>query len=231
MTEPGLSIGLVGMAFAKCVRSESEEKDTLSPNPFTNRGDFIMSSISKAIDQFDHVLGHSSHPAFVSIPLGAWTVSNICDGLALATGDDKYDDTARISMGIGLVGAAASVVTGLNDYSKIPKKRPSHKVATTHALGNSLVASLFVASYVMRVRNHDQGKPPCLTSRLLALAGGGLSMYTAWLGGKLVEEMGEAVQPAMKQMTEQEAHDEAHGRERLSPQTPLGKNLASNSSN
>ena len=202
-----------------------------------------MDPLSLAIDKTEEWLGHSPHPAIVALPLGAWSFSNVCDGLAMLTGESKYDDAARLSMAAGLVGAAGAVVTGLNDYSKIPKERPSHDVATTHALGNSVAVSLFVASYVLRMRDHTAGRRPSTASRLLSIAGGGLSLYTAWLGGKLVEEMGEAVYPAMEQMTKDESgdddkvedsqvekpqaengdEDDVHGRERLDPASPLGR--------
>ena len=59
-----------------------------------------------AIDAVEGFLGHSPHPAVVAVPIGAWTVSNVCDGLALATGNERYDDVARVSMAVGLAGAA-----------------------------------------------------------------------------------------------------------------------------
>ena len=83
-----------------------------------------MDPISYVIDKVEELLGHSPHPAIVAVPLGAWTVSNVCDGLAMATGEDGYDDAARIRMAVGLVGAAGAAVTGLRDYSHIPKDRP-----------------------------------------------------------------------------------------------------------
>ena len=157
-----------------------------------------MDPISYVIDKTEELIGHSPHPAIVAIPLGAWTVSNICDGMAMATGEEGYDDAARISMAIGLVGAVGAAVTGLHDYSKIPKERPSHSVATTHGLGNALATSLVAASFALRVKAHAEGQRTSVPARLLALAGGGISMYTAWLGGKLVEEMGEGVKPVME---------------------------------
>lgn len=117
-----------------------------------------MDPISFVIDKSEELLGHSPHPAIVAVPLGAWTVSNVCDGLAMATGEQAYDDAARISMAVGLVGAAGAVVTGLRDYSFIPKERPSHEVATTHALGNGLAVSLMAASYMMRIKDHAAGR-------------------------------------------------------------------------
>ena len=122
-------------------------------------------------------------------------------------------------MGVGLLGAAGAVVTGLRDYSHIPKEQPSHEIATAHALGNSVVASLFVASYVMRsLRPPGRAAATSLASRLLALAGGGLSLYTAWLGGVLVENYGEGVKPVMDALAEGES---AQGRDRLYPESPL----------
>lgn len=197
------------------------------PAPFTRSGSrSLMNPISAVIEKTEDLLGHSPHPAIVALPLGAWTFSNVCDGLAMLTGEQKYDDAARLSMAVGLIGAAGAVVTGIQDYSKIPVDRPSHEVATTHALGNSVVGSLFVASYVMRLRDYQAGRRPSLAARMLALAGGGLSMWTGWLGGKLVEEMGEGVKPAMEQMSRHEhdhAREEVHGRERLDPASPLGR--------
>ena len=179
----------------------------------------LIDPIVGLVDKSEDLLGHSPHPAIVTVPIGAWTVSNICDGLALLTGKRRFDDAARLSMAVGLVGAAGAVVTGLRDYSYIPKERPSHAIATKHALGNAVVGTLFATSYVLRVRDQKAGAPTSMLARVLAIAGGGLSLYTAWLGGVLVEEHGEGVKPVMEQM---ESDDDSRGRERLTPDSPLG---------
>jgi uncharacterized membrane protein len=180
-----------------------------------------MDPITWAIDKTEEVLGHSPHPAIVAVPLGAWAVSNLCDVLGLLTGEERYDDIARLSMAVGLVGAAGAVLTGLHDYGYIPADRqPSHEVATTHGLGNGVVCSLFVTSYILRTRDHAAGYRTGRSARLLGLAGGALSLYTAWLGGKLVEEYGEAVKPIIaRQKAEHDRHedDARRGRERLGP--------------
>ncbi len=181
-----------------------------------------MDPITKAIDKTEEFLGHSPHPAIVALPLGAWAVSNVCDGLSVLTGDERYDDAARVSMAIGLVGAAGAVLTGVRDYGYIPQSRqPNHSVATTHGLGNAVVASLFATSYILRVRDHDAGHRAGPLARLLALTGGALGLYTAWLGGKLVEEYGEVVKPVMEQQEDEEDHD-ADARDRLDADAPLG---------
>jgi len=182
--------------------------------------------ISQGVDKVEELMGHSPHPAIVALPIGAWAFSNFCDGLAMLTDEAKYDDAARLSMAVGLAGASIAVVTGLNDYSKIPTERPSHDVATTHALGNAVVGTLFGISYIMRLNAQARGGRASLSARLLAMAGGGLMLYTGWLGGKLVAEMGEGVYPAMEDMQQQEdeeGRNEDHGRERLHADAPLGK--------
>ena len=112
------------------------------------------------------------------------------------------------------------VVTGLRDYSYIDPGKPSHDTATAHALGNAVATSLFTASYMMRQRDRGAGRPTGFLARVLALTGGGLSLYTAWLGGVLVQEYGEAVKPVMDHP--EGFDDEGHGRGRLSPGSPLG---------
>lgn len=170
-----------------------------------------MNILFKMIDEIEEKLGHSPHPAIVSLPLGAWTVSALCDILGLLTRKTAYDDTARLSMGIGLVGAAGAVVTGFHDYSYIPKDRPTHPIATTHAAGMITATSLLTISFLLRERACSAGRGPGLTARALALSGWGVSVYSAYLGGVLVEEHGEAVKPIIKQQKEEQERKDAGG--------------------
>ncbi|MBC7692222.1 MAG: DUF2231 domain-containing protein [Methylotenera sp.] len=159
----------------------------------------------KAIDKVEELIGHSPHPAIVAIPIGAWLTSTIADGFAIATKKTAYDDAARISMAVGLVGAVGAIVTGLHDYGYIPKARePSQSIATRHGWGNAVATSLFLISFVLRVRASQAKQSPSIFSRMLALAGSGTVAYTGWLGGKLVEEQGEGVKPIIQQQNEVE---------------------------
>jgi len=183
-----------------------------------------IAPVTGLIDKAEELIGHSPHTAIVSLPIGALAVSNVSDGLAVLTGDRRFDAAARVSMAVGLVGAAGAVVTGLRDYSFIDKDKPSHEVATSHGLGNALVGSLFAASYILRARDHARGRRPGFLARAFGLAGGGLMLYTAWLGGVLVSDYGESVKPVMEHQDDEERHDDsARGRERLSAHSPLGR--------
>ena len=176
-----------------------------------------MTVLFKLLDQIEETLGHSPHPAIVAVPLGGWTVSAICDALGLATGRPAYDDAARLSMGIGLVGAAGAILTGLHDYSYIPRDRPTHDIATSHATCMAIATTLFGASFVLRQRPHQPGSGPSWTARALALSGWGAALYGAYLGGVLVEEYGEAVKPVIRQQKkEKEELDREKAQEQMS---------------
>ncbi len=164
-----------------------------------------MNPLFVLVDKIEELMGHSPHPAIVAVPLGAWTVSNVCDGLAVATGSETFDDAARISMGIGLAGAVAAAVTGWHDYVRISQQRPAYEVATTHGLGNVVATTLMAGSFILRGLDHQRGERPSIATRLLGLSAGGLTLYTGWLGGKLVEEMGVGVHPVQRQMRSQES--------------------------
>lgn len=188
-----------------------------------------MGFLTAPIDKLEELLGHSPHPAIVMLPLGTFAASNVCDVLALATDEPRFDDAARISIAIGLVGAVGAMATGLRDYGSIPPDRePNHEIATTHGIGNAIAGTLFAASYLMRDRARRDGRRTPVGARLLGLAGGALGMYTAWLGGKLVTELGEAVQPVMDRRSDTEPagvggsdDDAEYGRARLEAGTPL----------
>ena len=158
-----------------------------------------MASLTAPLEKAEQFLGHSPHPAIVMLPLGAWTVSAICDLARIFSHTRRrrrgLDDTSRISMGIGLIGAAGAVATGLRDYAYIKRDSPSHAVATRHAISNAIAGTLFTTSYTLRQRAQLSGRSTPLMARILCLAGASLGMYTGWLGGKLVEEFGEAVKP------------------------------------
>jgi uncharacterized membrane protein len=170
-----------------------------------------IKELNNLLDQAEKKIGHSLHPAIVEVPVGAWTVSVISDVLGAITRDRAYDDAASVSMAVGLAGAAGAVVTGLRDYSYIPRSRPSHDIATRHAIGNAAVGALFATSYILRASRAKAGRRPGFIARLLGLGGGSLMVYTAWLGGKLVFEHGEAVKPVMERLEAEESgtlHDQ-----------------------
>lgn len=122
-------------------------------------------------------LGHQLHPVITDVPVGAWTVAAVLDGLELM-GEEKYAPGADAAVAIGLVGAVGAAVTGITDWSDTDGK--SRKVGLMHGLLNTVAATLYTGSLVCRSKN-ARG------------AGIGLSMLgymiagtSAYLGGHLV---------------------------------------------
>lgn len=85
---------------------------------------------------------------------------------------------ARRLVGAGLLAVPATVASGMADYDTI-HTRPEQRVATVHAVGNGLVAALYLGSWLARRRgSHRRGAA-------LGFAGGVLASATGYLGGHL----------------------------------------------
>ncbi|HEY5348369.1 MAG TPA: Rieske (2Fe-2S) protein [Candidatus Lustribacter sp.] len=121
-------------------------------------------------------LGHPLHPLFTDVPIGAWTVTAVCDALELF-GIRRYRDTAQTALVIGALGAAGAAVTGLADWSDT--KDEPQRLGMLHALLNSAALASYAGSLVARRRG----------ARRLGLAGAfagyGLMATAAYIGGEL----------------------------------------------
>lgn len=123
-------------------------------------------------------LGHPLHPVFTDVPIGAWTAGVTLDATARATGDRSYDHAADVVFGVGLVGAVASAITGLTDWSETDGR--ARRLGLLHGLMNVTATALVTAGLLMR-RNHHRGEGIACTT-----AGFGMSLAAAYLGGDLV---------------------------------------------
>lgn len=123
-------------------------------------------------------LGHPLHPALTDVPIGAWTAAVIMDAMDNIRGDDGFGRAADAAIGIGLVGAVASAVTGLTDWTATDGR--ARKIGLTHGLMNLAGTLLFTTSYVMRKNDNRQA------ARGFSMLGFAVAMGSAYLGGKLV---------------------------------------------
>src|SRR6476646_1399318 len=56
-------------------------------------------------------LGHPLHPMLTDVPIGAWTITELLDGLSLTMGDDEgLDRAADISLGFGLLASVPTIL-------------------------------------------------------------------------------------------------------------------------
>ena len=121
-------------------------------------------------------LGHPLHPALTSVPLGAWTTALAMD--AASNGNPGMRRAATFAMGVGLVGAVGSAVTGLTDWSETGGS--ARRAGLVHGLLNVTATAMMATSFVLRKQgDHDEG-------RVCAWTGFAIALGAAYLGGELV---------------------------------------------
>jgi nitrite reductase/ring-hydroxylating ferredoxin subunit/uncharacterized membrane protein len=122
--------------------------------------------------------GHPLHPALVAVPIGAWTTALVLDALAMITDDEGVSSAADLAVGVGLIGAVASAVTGLTDWTETDAK--AKNVGLMHGLLNLGATGLYTASLLARRRkSRDSGVA-------LSMLGYAIASFSAYLGGHLV---------------------------------------------
>jgi nitrite reductase/ring-hydroxylating ferredoxin subunit/uncharacterized membrane protein len=124
-------------------------------------------------------LGHPLHPVMTDIPVGAWTLAMVLDAFEAMSARKELRAGADFAVGVGLLGAVASAVTGITDWSETDYR--AKKVGFVHAAMNIAATSLYTASWIMRGRRTTRRSGVALSMLGYIVAGGG-----AYLGGHLV---------------------------------------------
>lgn len=123
-------------------------------------------------------LGHPLHPVLTDITVGAWSLAGLFDWIALFGGGKEAERAADTLTVIGTVSALPTAVSGVADYSTIPK--PAMSAGTLHGLANTVGLLLYVLSLRAR-RNGDRRRGIVLSSIASVVL-----VVSAWLGGELV---------------------------------------------
>jgi nitrite reductase/ring-hydroxylating ferredoxin subunit/uncharacterized membrane protein len=123
-------------------------------------------------------LGHPLHPVLTDVPIGAWTTALALDAREAASGDSGYGRAADFALGVGLVAAVGAAVTGLNDWSETQGR--ARRLGLLHGLLNLTATAFVTTSYVLRRKGSRAA------GRSTALAGYGIAVAAAYLGGDLV---------------------------------------------
>jgi nitrite reductase/ring-hydroxylating ferredoxin subunit/uncharacterized membrane protein len=127
-------------------------------------------------------LGHPLHPVLTDIVVGSWSLASLFDLLSLNSGSrrkaKRLEETADLLTTIGVVSAVPTALTGLADYSTIP--RPAADTGLTHALANTAGLTF----YLLSLRARRQGRRQ--QGITLSVAGLLMAMSGAYLGGHLV---------------------------------------------
>ncbi|WP_207462592.1 Rieske 2Fe-2S domain-containing protein [Azospirillum sp. SYSU D00513] len=124
--------------------------------------------------------GHSIHPALVTVPLGSWTASvllDVADGVAGGEENRGFATAADLTIGIGCLGAAGAIVTGLVDWDKTHGE--PRRLGVVHAAANTTALTLFLSSLILRRRGRRRGAKAVSALAFAAMFAGG------YLGGHL----------------------------------------------
>ena len=140
-------------------------------------------------------MGHPAHPMLTDLPIGAWASAVILDVM----GNQTTAPTADALVGLGVLTALPTAVTGLNDLADIVD-REERTIGTAHAIGNVTAVVLYGASYLTRRRGRRD------IGTALALAGTTALTASGFLGGHLAYRKGVGVaqtafQPRLEEWT------------------------------
>lgn len=137
------------------------------------------------------IAGHPIHPMLVSIPIGLWIFSLVCDFIAMQSGTPApWASASLYAMVGGILGALAAAIPGLIDLLSI-RHTPIRSTALQHMGLNLTIVVLYVINAWMRwgaSTTAATGTPLILS--VLAIA---MLLVSGWLGGKMVYEAGVAV--------------------------------------
>jgi nitrite reductase/ring-hydroxylating ferredoxin subunit/uncharacterized membrane protein len=130
-------------------------------------------------------LGHALHPVLTDIPVGAWTGAAAFDVMDMMGSGRELRAGADTLVGLGLLGAIGSAVTGTADWSE--SYGPARKIGLVHGVLNVAATALYATSFFLRRSRRSRS-----TGVALSMVGYAIASASAYLGGHLVfgEQMG-----------------------------------------
>lgn len=152
------------------------------------------------------IAGHPIHPMLVTLPIGLWIFSMICDFGFIITGDPRWAVAAYYTLGGGIAGALLAAVPGLVDLLGLHDPR-AQRVGIYHMVLNLAIVAAQAANFWLRTGEEIAGALPRGISIVAVLA----LVASGWLGGHLVHVLG-VTQP-------QPGEHRATGQDRLHPRT------------
>jgi uncharacterized membrane protein len=134
-----------------------------------------------------NIAGHPIHPMLVTLPIGLWVFSFVCDlCFAFGSGTLEWKVVALYAMGGGIVGALLAAVPGLIDLLSLPSE--PWKTALVHMTINLSIVVLYALNFWLRLETPTAPGLVWLSALTIAML-----LVSGWLGGKLVYLGGVAV--------------------------------------
>jgi uncharacterized membrane protein len=132
--------------------------------------------------------GHAIHPMLIVFPLGLLATAVIFDIVYLASDRDGFTTASAYMIAAGVIGGLVAGLFGFIDWLGIPAGSRARRIGAVHGLGNVVVLALFAVSWALRLNADDWDPSPAALG--FSFAGVVLALFTAWLGGELVERLG-----------------------------------------
>ena len=134
-----------------------------------------------------NIAGHPIHPMLVTLPIGLWLFSFVCDlFFVFGNGALEWSIVAVYAMGGGIVGALLAAIPGLIDLLSLPAE--PRKTAIVHMTINLSIVVLYVINFWFRLQTPTAPGLVWLSTLTVAML-----LVSGWLGGKLVYVSGVAV--------------------------------------
>ena len=92
----------------------------------------------------------------------------------------------------GVISGLVAAPFGFIDWLAIPANTRAKRIGALHGAGNLVVVLLYAASWWMR---RAAPQEPAMIAYVLSFAGGGIALFTGWLGGELVDRLAVGVDP------------------------------------
>ena len=138
------------------------------------------------MDSRAKLLGHPIHQMLIVFPLGLLAMAVVFDLLAIGLGNGYWSEISYWMIAAGVVTGLLAAPFGLIDWMAIPGGTRAKRIGAVHGIGNVAVVLMFGVSWLMR---GDAPRTPETLALLLSFAGGGLALFTGWLGGELVDRL------------------------------------------
>lgn len=136
-------------------------------------------------------LGHPVHPMLIVFPIGLLATSLLFDILYLITRNALLTTASYYMIAAGIIGGLLAAIFGFIDWLGLPGDSRAKRIGSWHGLGNFIIVVLFIISWFLR-RGNANFIPGGL-ALIFSIAGIGLALITAWIGGELVYRLGVAV--------------------------------------
>ena len=142
------------------------------------------------------IAGHPIHPMLVTLPIGLWVFSFVCDlFFVFGSGAPVWSTVALYTMAAGIIGALAAAIPGFIDLLSLPAE--PRRTALAHMAINLTIVVLYVINFWRRTGTPENPGGYVWLSLLTIL----MLLVSGWLGGRMVYLLGVAVTPANEPRT------------------------------